>query len=184
MSDDAIKRSAAKFSLFSGVLAILVSGMLLFSSYPLRWWMAVPVAILPIFQGASLLFIALKLHRKARYVFMAAFLVQSGFLFLIKGLGLLPYTILQVWPLFAIFSSLALLPTSFLHYGRLTVRYLVPSIGFFVMGLLFLLFSMHVLQHSFRDFFILWWPLALVLSLVSLVLVSFCSKQGKMDSSR
>jgi hypothetical protein len=111
--------------------------------------------------------------RKSRYLFWGLFLFLTGLLFLLINSGIIPYTIMQLWPLAGLFCGIALLCSGVYRRKRLGVSYLVPSAVLIVLSLLFLLFSMHIISISFRQFAITWWPLCLVIPGIALVVLFF-----------
>jgi hypothetical protein len=111
--------------------------------------------------------------RKSRYLFWGLFLFLTGFLFLLINSGIIPYTIMQLWPVAGLFCGIALLCSGFYRRKRLGVSYLVPSAVLIVLSLLCLLFSMHIISISFRQFAITWWPLCLVIPGITLVVLFF-----------
>jgi hypothetical protein len=112
---------------------------------------------------------------KSLYLFLGLFLFLTGLLFLLINSGIIPYpyTIRRLWPLTGIFCAIALLCSGLYRRKRLGVSYLVPSALLILLSLLFLLFSMHIISISFRQFAITWWPLCLVIPGIALVVLFF-----------
>jgi len=123
-------------------------------------------------SGVLLSLIAVRLRRRARYLFIASFLIMTGLLLLSIAGGLVPYSFFKLWPLLSVFAGLSLLPAGYQRYSGFSARYVVPAISFVSLGGLFLFFSFDLYPFSFVRFFLDWWPLLLVLAGICLLLVS------------
>jgi hypothetical protein len=135
---------------------------------------AVPAALFVI-AGAVLAFTAVKLRRSARYLFVAAFFLQIGFLLLLVASGALDSPLSRLWPCLSIFAGLALIPAGWHRYRQARVRFVVPALAFVTLGAAFLLFSFGLIPFSFKRFFLAWWPLLLLFAGLIVTLVSFAA---------
>jgi hypothetical protein len=115
------------------------------------------------------------------YLFFASFFILIGSFLFLSALGIIPFSLAQVWPLLSVFAGLALLPAGWRHYRRVSYRYLIPAVVFIVLGCILLIFSFKMAPFSFKRFIITWWPLVLVVTGIILVLLSLSSK-GKTGS--
>ena len=135
------------------------------------------LAFLFIVVGAGLAFFALKLNKRALYLFFATFFILIGlFLFLIALK--FPLSFGQTWPLLSVFSGLALVPAGWRKYNKFSSKYMVPAIAFVVLGAVLLVFSFHIVSFQFKQFMLNWWALLVVLTGLLLVLLALGSKDG------
>jgi len=171
-----LRRLAAEASLFIGLsFTILGVGFLVVSAGGSPRTAAIPASLCMI-AGAAMASIAVRLRRKPRYLFLAALLIQIGILLLLIASDLIVGSFLMLWPLVSIFVGIALIPSGWYRYRRLSSRYIVPMLGFFSLGFLLLIFSFDIVSFSFKRFFLDWWPLMLLLAGIILTLVSLSSR--------
>lgn len=71
----------------------------------------------------------------------------------------------EVWPIFAISSGIALFLSSLIVSKKITPNFLVPSGFLVVLGVFFMLFSMHIVPITFVEFVKRWWPCVPVLAI-------------------
>ncbi len=135
-------------------------------------------------SGVLLALIAIKLHRRSRYVFVASFVIMTGSLLLLIEGGAIPYRFPTLWPLLSIFAGLSLIPAGCHRFACVRVSFLVPAVGFVVLGALFLLFSFHVYPFSFARFIIDWWPFLLGLAGICLLLVAVSARSSGRGEPR
>jgi hypothetical protein len=135
------------------------------------------LAFLFIVVGAGIAFFAIKLNKRALYLFFATFFILIGlFLFLIALQ--FPLLFSQTWPLLSVFSGLALIPAGWRKYNRYNSKYMVPAVAFVVLGAVLLVFSFHIVSFHFKQFILNWWPLLVVLMGLLLVLLTLGSKNS------
>jgi hypothetical protein len=119
--------------------------------------------------------LAIKLNKRSLYLFCAAFFLLMGLFLFLSALRIIPITLEQGWPLLSVFAGLALVPAGWRYYLAFRSRYLVPSVAFVVLGCVLLVFSFKIVNFSFKQFMLNWWPLLLVLAGIILVLLSLSS---------
>jgi hypothetical protein len=127
--------------------------------------------------GSLFAIVAVKLSKRASYLFFAAFLFMVGFFVFLTALHIIPRLFFfRAWPLMSVFSGLALLPTGLRHYGAFRSKFVVPSCVFLILGIVLLIFSFRLVTFSFKQFILDWWPLFFVLIGIILVLGSLDGK--------
>jgi hypothetical protein len=137
------------------------------------------VAFLFVIAGCLFAVLAIKLNKQAAYLFFASLFFMTGFFIFLIALEIIPSSFLtKAWPLLAVFSGLALLPTGWRYYGAFRAKYVVPSCVFIVLGTVFLIFSFDIVNFSFKQFILNWWPLLIVLVGIILVLGSLGSRNS------
>ncbi len=112
--------------------------------------------------------------------FISLVILCNGFLIIAVDIGLIPYKLIQIWPVMVMLSGIMLVPTGIYKTGRVTSRFLVPAVMIFFMGVFFLLFSLDIIPVSFISFSAQWWPLFFILAGLFLVALFFYGK--KKDS--
>jgi len=146
---------------------------------------SISLSFLFLLVGFIFAVLAIKLHRRPSYVFIASFILMVGFFIFLTALGVIPRRFLfRAWPLISVFSGLALLPAGKRHYGSFRSKFVVPSCVFIVLGLVLLVFSFDIVNFSFKQFILDWWPVFIVLVGIVLVLVSLGSKNCPGDQGK
>jgi hypothetical protein len=91
---------------------------------------------------------------------------------MLKATGISSLTLKQSWPMLAVFAGLALLPAGVRNYGAIRQIYLIPSISLVVLGGFLMLFSLQIINFSFKQFVLGWGPVIVVVSGLILILLS------------
>ena len=136
------------------------------------------LAFLLVVSGAFCAIFALKLNKRSSYLFFATLFIMAGIFLLLLSLGIIDLPVSRSWPLLSVFSGLALLPVGWRRSGGFNPRYFVSSCAFVALGCVLLVFSLHIVPFSFRQFIYTWWPLLLVLGGATLVLTSLAARNG------
>jgi hypothetical protein len=123
--------------------------------------------------GGLFTIVSVKISGRPVYLFLAIFFLLTGIFFFLLGLNVLPVGLSQSWPLFVVFSGLALVPAGARRYRAIRISYLVPALAFIVFGLVLIPFSFKLVTFSFKRFMIDWWPLLALFVGGVLVLFSF-----------
>jgi len=144
-----------------------------------------PVFLSFLFLVAGSLFstLAIKLNKRPSYIFFASFFFMVGFFVFFTALGIIPrFFFFRAWPLIAVFSGLALLPTGWCHYGAFRSNFVVPSCAFLLLGSTLLIFSFRLVTFSFKQFILNWWPLFIILAGIILVIGSLSAKNNNNNN--
>ncbi len=75
----------------------------------------------------------------------------------------------QIWPLILAAAGVAGVISSLGSKGKVATGYLISSIGFFLLGVVFALFSFKIFTGSFGRFVLMWWPSFLVAGVICLL---------------
>ena len=172
MHDKPIRKLAAELSFILAFFLMLLGSVLLIGTIAGAPRIAVLPASLSILLGSMFAIFAIKLYRRALYLFLSAFFLQVGILLLLVSLHAVPASIVRLWPFISLFAGTSLLPAGWHQYGGPSSKYLVPAIAFVVIGSVLLVFSLKVVSFSFKKFFLDWWPLFLVIAGLILTLIS------------
>ena len=146
--------------LFGVVLVVLGLVALSFTAFqiPLVHALWPPVLI---FLGGYFIWRVFFLDASEALLFMGMLAVQGGVLGLLNGWFSF-INVERIWPIFLFMAGVTLIP-----YGMRKRRFnrpvfIIPAVTFIFMAGIFLPFSLDLIQMSFREFVILWWPLLLV----------------------
>ena len=170
------RRYAARYIFIIGFLLMFLGTAFLFSSSLKNPKTPVFISFLLVILGIALASFAIKLNRRSLYLFFAALFLQAGLFLFLYALGIIPLKLSQLWPLLSVFSGLALLPTGWHRYGAPKVSYIVPSVAFVLLGAGLMIFALNIVPVSFAQFVINWWPLLIVLTGLTMLLVSLSTK--------
>lgn len=174
----------ARFVFIIGFLLMFLGSGFLLGNLAGISRISVLTSFLFVIIGSFCASLAIKLNKRALYLFFAAFFLQVGFFLFLSALHILPVSLSRSWPLLSVFCGIALFPTGWRRFGTFRVAYVVPSVAFVLLGSGFLIFSLDLVVFSFRQFILSWWPLLVVLAGLVLVLVSLGAKSNAGDSKR
>ncbi|MBQ3800649.1 MAG: hypothetical protein II837_10170 [Treponema sp.] len=131
--------------------------------------------------GILLLFTSLAFTGSSLSLFFGLFFLQMGAVLLIMDSGILPCGFSQMWPTIMIAAAFSLFPAGLYKARRVRTVYLFPAIMMLLLGIIFLLFSLHVFPVSFREFVARCWPLLIMLSGGGLVVIFFVQQLNAKD---
>ena len=166
----------------------LIGGLffVLFGSCLLLWtteYLSLLGSLLPavlLFFGSFLIYLIFIRGIKDIYVFPAVIMILFGIFLLFQKKILPSGEILKVWPLFMTAFGAALFVFAFRVKGGNRIKLLVPSSTLIVLSFIFLPFSLGIVNISFAQFVVKWWPVHfLVLGIVSIVLHIKNIKKGE-----
>lgn len=127
--------------------------------------------------GAVFFYLSLVHIKKTAFFFLGLLFQLIGFLFILIDLELISYAFSQLWPVVLIFAGFCLFVTNFYKQSRILKQFLVPAVLLFCLGLVFLLFSLHLFNFTFSQFVVEWWPLFIVVMGIILVVLFFINKK-------
>ncbi|MDR1302503.1 MAG: hypothetical protein LBK43_08565 [Treponema sp.] len=178
MVSSLIRRTVARLVFIMGFLLMFLGSAFLLGNLTGTSRISVLVAFFFVILGSGCAVLAIKLNKRSLYLFLAAFFMLVGFFLFLAALKIIPVTFSESWPLISVFSGIALFPAGWHRYGALQSRYVVPSIAFVVLGSVLLVFSFNIVPFSFSQFIMNWWPLLVVLTGLTLVLISLGTKHN------
>jgi hypothetical protein len=118
-------------------------------------------------------------------------LAGGGIFFVLFGAvallsSLIGWRFKQSWPLIMAVAGLSCLIAGFIYFGKAKALFIAPAAGFIFLGLLFCLFSFHLVDVSFRHFVITWWPSLLIAGAIVLLIAYGLSRRrsGSLGSDR
>jgi len=177
------RRSKSDDVLFISALAAILLGLVLllvttraFSDALMVWPLLVMAA------GGVLLYMALVRRFSPAFLFGGISFVLEGAFFLVVALS--PLEIGRAWPISLAIAGVAGIAAGLLAWRRLRPSFLVPSLCFLVLGLVFSLFSFGVITMSFRDFIVTWWPSIFILGGIMLFASYGLRDRGELRVAR
>ncbi len=123
--------------------------------------------------GIVLLFCSLAFTGSSFSLFFGLFFFLMGIVLLLIDSGILPYGFSRMWPTIMIAAAFSLFPAGLYRARRVRTVYLFPAIMILLLGIVFLLFSLHVIPISFRVFVSRCWPLLFIIVGAFLVITLF-----------
>jgi hypothetical protein len=179
------RRIAAWLAFLIGLLLMFLGSAFLLGSLAGTSKFSVLLAFLFVIAGIFLALVAIKMNKRSTYLFFASFFLMAGFFLFLSALNIIPRDIFyKAWPLISIFSGLALVPAGWRRYGTFRSRYMAPALVFVVLGCALLVFSFDVVDFSFKQFILNWWPLLIALAGLLLVLISLGTKNSTGDQDQ
>ena len=171
------RRAAARFIFITGFLLMFLGSAFLIGSLMEISRTSILVSFLLIILGINCAMFAIRLNRRSLYLFFAALFLQAGLFLFLYTMNIIPIKLSHAWPLFSIFAGIALFPAGWHRYGLFKASYIVPSAAFVILGSVLMVFALDLVSFSLAQFVRNWWPLLLVLSGLTLVLVSLSTRQ-------
>jgi len=173
-----LKDPVRKATLITGTILTVIGVLLLvwtqnFIDGLVRWWPSVMTIL-----GAFLLYKAWFRKARASALFLGLLLFLTGlFILVLNNLGPGSLTIKELWPVYMGIVGVSLIPYGARYRRTIRVSLVVPGIILIVLTGVFLLFSLSIVQQSFSEFVIGWWPLVLVFMGITLVASAWTGKK-------
>jgi len=141
-----MNRIAAQLSFYVGLFLMILGSVILLATNA-----GVPrIAVLPasaaLAIGAAFAVLAIRLDRKAQYLFVSVLFIQTGLLLLLLALRVLPVLFKDLWPLLSVFAGISLIVASVHRKNKASYSYLVPATVFILLGIILLLFALDTLS--------------------------------------
>ena len=175
------RRSAARLIFIIGLLFMSLGVIFLIGSSDKISTVSVFFSFFFMASGITCAIFSIRLNKRSLYMFFAAFFIMLGLFVFLSALQIFPIKFSKAWPVFSIFSGIALIPSGWHRFGILKKQYLVPAIAFIILGAVLLIFSFDLVPFSLFHFVLTWWPLLLVLAGLTLTLVALGTKNTWED---
>jgi hypothetical protein len=164
----------------------LVIGVLIFLAgvFALLWTLGVLPSLrgfLPfpfLLAGLFFLYIVYFRGRNPIYIMFGMILFLLGIFFLV--VNTLPWEngLMKIWPGFMLIAGISLIPYAYkLKRRRAQVAISISALSLIVLSLFFFLFSLDITGTSLSEFVTHWWPMLIIISGASLVVVYFFSRK-------
>jgi hypothetical protein len=170
------RRTIARLFFDTGIIFMLLGCAFLIGSKEDTSQIYMLVSFLFLILGVCCAIIAIRIKKSSLYLFFACFSLLVGIFLFLSGLDIIPITFSRSWPLLSVFTGIALFPAGWYFYGRIRIRYIVPSLAFIILGSILLIFSLKLVSFSLAQFVKDWWPLLLLIWGLIFLLVSLGTK--------
>ncbi|MGN0730239.1 hypothetical protein [Treponema sp.] len=111
------------------------------------------------------------LRRQSLCIALGFMLVFDSVFFALLNIEFLHLNLKELWPVIVINAGLAFLVSDLFIYRKIRTVFLFPSAALFILGVIFLLFSLHLFHISFVKFISVFWPIVLFVLGILLILV-------------
>lgn len=168
-----------------GILLIVSGCLLLLMSlgylYTLRHLWPLPLIII----GLIFLFRCVSDGIKGFYLIGGIFLTLLGIFFLLINTVFPPGSLKMIWPTFMFITGVSILPFGIYSKRprRTKLALIIPAVAIICLSLLFLPFSLGLIQGSFISFALKWWPLLVIVSGLILVVSYFSYHPTTKDNT-
>jgi len=125
--------------------------------------------VLLIIAGVAFLYEGFVRRRRDAYVFIGMFALLLGLFFLLAQTLLSPVATSSIWPVFMTITGLSLFAYGIRRPWGSRMSFTVPGVAIILISLVFLLFSLDIVDRSFAKLVALYWPALLII--VGLVLL-------------
>ncbi|NBB91092.1 MAG: hypothetical protein GVY23_07790 [Spirochaetes bacterium] len=156
--------------LVSSVVFILVGVILLLWNLGLIPGLEALWPVLLILAGVGFLYVGFMRTRRDANVFIGMFALLLGLFFLLAQTLLSPVAISSIWPVFMTITGLSLCAYGSRRPWGSRMSFTVPGVAIIIISLVFLLFSLDIVDRSFSKLVALYWPALLII--VGLVLLA------------
>lgn len=139
-----------------------------------------PILIMAL--GGAFLYLALVRRASSSFLFAGLLFVFEGAFILAAILAELRFS--KAWPLGMAIAGLAWLVSGLASKRKVKASFLVPSLCFVFLGLVFAAFSFGWIAGGFSSFIAVWWPGLLILGGISLFVAYGLTRRARTLESR
>ncbi len=163
--------------LILGITLLLLGGLLLiwrlerFPSMGALW----PLPL--ILAGLVFLYLVFIKNHTRLYTPAGALLTAVGIFLLLRNTVIPNVDMEQIWPLFMMITGFAILPYSARKSKNKRVAVIIPAVAIIGLSIIFLPFSLGLIDRNFISFVLQWWPTILLLIGALLVLSYYIRKE-------
>lgn len=162
--------------LILGIGLLVVGGLLLIwrldrLSSPGALW---PVA--PMLVGILLLYLVFIRGHTRMYVPPGIMLLLGGLFFLLHNTVIPAVELEKIWPIFMVVGGVSILPFSYKKSQSAKLAIIIPAAAIIGLAIIFLPFSLGVIEMDFTHFALRWWP-TLLLLIGGILVISYLIKR-------
>ena len=134
-----------------------------------------PIAIIAC--GIPLSILGIHYTKKLHHIFVGLELVFWGLYLCLLMNHVLPFRFVQFWPVIGVTAGLFLYIAGIVCYHKLKLRYFVPALTLFLMGVWFLLFSFGIIKVPFRVVALVGGPLFFIMTGMFIIIFFMLQKK-------
>jgi len=160
-----------------GIVLFLSGGLLLLRT---TGYLPGPEALWPLVLllfGITLLYMVFIKGASEKYIFPGMFLTLTGITFLLISTVLPVGKLERIWPVFMCIAGLSLIPYGLKKRKNARIALIVPGVGIVILSMVFLLFSLDLVDAEFLHFATRWWP-ALFMAGGAAMVAAYIAKGG------
>lgn len=161
-----------------GTLFIITGGLLLlwttgyFPGIEALW--PLPVILV----GLSLLYSVFVKGGSDKNIFPGMFITLAGVFIIISNTFLEDENIIKVWPVFMFITGISIIPLGYRKKGNKRISLLIPAFVLVFLSLVFMAFSLGLINMRLGKFVAHWWPFIFIL-LGCFFIINYLLKQKK-----
>jgi hypothetical protein len=125
--------------------------------------------IVLIIVGIALLYLVFQREGPEAYVFLGTLATLLGVMVLLLNTVMSKVTLERIWPVFMTITGVSLLAYGSKKRGYYRMSLTIPAVAIIVLSVIFLPFSLDIIQRDFVEFVGTWWPALLIIVGVILV---------------
>jgi hypothetical protein len=159
--------------LVSSVVFIIVGAILLLWNLRLIPGLESLWPVLLVIAGIGFLYEGALRRRRDAYVFIGMFALLLGVFFLLAETVLSPVALSSIWPVFMTITGVSLFAYGARRPWGSRMSFTVPGVAIVVISLVFLIFSLDIVDRSFARLVAIYWPGLLIVAGLVLLSVHF-----------
>lgn len=132
--------------------------------------------VLLVIAGGWFLYEGFLRRRRDAYVFIGMFGLLLGVFFLLATTVLSPVAMSSIWPVFMTITGLSLFAYGSRRPWGSRMSFTVPGVAIALISLVFLLFSLDIIDRSFARLVAVYWPALLIVAGAVLLVVHFVQR--------
>lgn len=165
-----------------GLLFILVGSVLLLKTTGFIKQIEILWPLLSILSGIIVLYFVFLRGVAPRYSIVGIFFTLSGIVYLLLVTIFHERELEQIWPVFMCIVGISITLYGFLKKAATRRLFLVPGITLIIISLIFLPFSLQLIEKSLLTFVVVWWPLFLIIIGVDMIVAFFIRRNQRKRS--
>jgi hypothetical protein len=119
--------------------------------------------VIPLLAGMYFLYLAFARNGPESYVFVGMLLGLGGLFMLLRNTLISNVALERLWPVFMSIVGLSLVAYGIQRGRSHALGLVLPGAAFFLLSLVFLVFSLNLVDEDFVDFVVVWWPSLLLI---------------------
>lgn len=169
-------------NLILGIILILFGGILLLRQLGFlpslgNLW-PLPILLL----GLFFLYKVFLAGKSPKYLIPGMLLSLIGAFFILMNTVITESKLEQIWPVFMLITGLSILPYGLYKKSRKArITIIIPVLAIIILSIVFLMFSLNLINENFIDFVFKWWPVIIVFS-GALLITLYCIKLKKLKN--
>ena len=133
--------------------------------------------------GLFILYLVIIKGMSPKYLLAGMFITLISTFFLLLDTVLPIKSLSKIWPVFMFITGISILPYSFFKKTRRArIAIITPALTIILLSIFFFMFSLGILNDSFIDVALTWWPILIVITGSSFILYYFTKNFEKTNN--